>query len=151
MADRPTLAFACSLIGGMVTFGYSLLSINGWLFMYSNSGLTFTYWLWYIAGFAEIAAVEALVLFVVGVACGAMIISGAILQYSGLKPKVRNGSTIVLIATILGIPGSYFGMLIGGILSVIGAYLGLTWKPIEGEMPPNSNQMEGMSPGNPIV
>jgi len=132
MADRPNSAFACSLVGGLFALGSSLLSINGWVFMYSNSGLTFTYSLWYIIGFADFTAVEALVLFVIGVACGIMIIIGAALQHSGQMPKVRNGSIIVLIATIVGVPATYFGMLIGGILSVIGAYLGLVWKPRSG-------------------
>jgi len=129
MADRPTSAFACSLVGGLFTLGSSLLSTNGWLFMYSNSGLTFTYSLWYVIGFVDFTAAEALVLFVIGVACGIMIITGALLQHSGQGSKVKNGSIIVLIATIVGIPGTYFGMLIGGILSVIGAYLGFTWRP----------------------
>jgi len=59
MADGPTSAFACSLIGGLITLGASLLLINDWLFMYSNSGLTFTYSLWYIIGFVDFTAVEA--------------------------------------------------------------------------------------------
>jgi len=132
MADRPTSAFACSLIGGLITLGASLLSINGWLFMYSNSGLTFTYSLWYVIGFLDFTAVEALFLFVIGIGCAVLIILGALLQHSGQRLKARNGSIIVLVATIVGAPASSFGMLIGGILSVIGAYLGLTWRPRAG-------------------
>jgi len=140
MADRPVSAFVCSLIGGTITILSSLLSINGWFFMYSNSGLTFTYSLWYVIGFADFTAVEALVLFVMGVACGVLIISGGVLQHSGQKSKVKNGSIVVLIATIVGVPSTYFGMLIGGILSVVGAYVGLTWKPRDVAKPPPSNQ-----------
>jgi hypothetical protein len=135
MAERPTSAFACSLVGGLITMGSSLLSINGWFFMYSNSGLTFTYSLWYIVGFVDFTAVEALILFVIGVACGIVIILGAVLQHSGQRLKVKNGSIIVLIATIVGVPATYFGMLIGGILSATGVYFGLTWRPRDGAMP----------------
>jgi len=74
-----------------------------------------------------------------GVACGVLIISGAVLQHSGQRLKVGNGSAIVVIATIVGAPAIYFGMLIGGILSVIGAYLGLTWKPRGGATPQSLN------------
>jgi len=140
MADRPASAFACSLVGGFITLGASLLSINGWLFMYSSSGLTFTYSLWYVIGFADFTAAEALVLFVIGVASGALIISGAVLQHSGQRLKVRNGSIVVLISTIVGVPATYFGMLIGGILSVTGAYLGLTWKPGQAAAPARVNR-----------
>jgi len=140
MTDRPTSAFVCSMIGGIITLFSSLLSINGWFFMYSNSGLTFTYSLWYVVGFADFTAVEALVLFVIGVACGVLIIFGAVLQHSGQQLKVKNGSIIVIIATIVGVPSTYFGMLIGGILSVVGAYVGLTWRQRDVAKPPTSNR-----------
>ena len=140
MTDRPTSAFVCSMIVGIITLFSSLLSINGWFFMYSNSGLTFTYSLWYVVGFADFTAVEALVLFVIGVACGVLIIFGAVLQHSGQQLKVKNGSIIVIIATIVGVPSTYFGMLIGGILSVVGAYVGLTWRQRDVAKPPTSNR-----------
>jgi hypothetical protein len=142
MADRPTSAFAFSLIGGVITVIFSLLSINSWLFMYSNAGTTFTYSLWYFVGSVDFTAMEALVLFVIGVVCGLLIVFGAVLQYSGQKSRVRNGSIIALIATIVGVPASYFGMFVGGILSIIGAYLGLTWKPRD-EMTPATQSQQG--------
>jgi len=97
--------------------------------MYSNAGTTFTYSLWYILGSVDFTATFALFMFVIGVVCATLVTIGAVLQYSGQKSKVRNGSIMVLIATIVGIPTTYFGMLIGGILSMVGAYLGFSWNP----------------------
>jgi hypothetical protein len=146
MTEMPTSAFACSLIGGIITLISSLLSINSWFFMYSNAGTTFTYTLWYFIGSTDFTAAEALVLFVIGVACGILIIFGAVLQHSGQKSKVKNGSIIVLIASIVGVPSTYFGMLIGGILSITGAYIGLTWKPQERVAPATLNQHGSVFP-----
>jgi hypothetical protein len=129
MTLRPNSAFACSVIGGAITLISSIVSINSWFFMYSGSGTTFNYTLWYFFGSVDFTAAEALVLFVIGVICGVLIIFGAVLQYSGQESNVRNGSILVLLATIVGVPSTYFGMLIGGILSITGAYAGLTWKP----------------------
>ena len=129
MTERPSAAFACSLIGGIITLISALISINSWFFMYSNAGTTFAYSLWYFIGSIDFTAVEALVLFVVGVVCGVVIVLGAVLQYSGQGPKVKKGSIVVLIATLVGVPSTYFGMFLGGILSIMGAYVGLTWKP----------------------
>jgi len=127
MSGRPTSAFACSVFGGAITLVSSLISINSWFFMYSNSGTTFTYSIWYVFGSVDFTAVEALYLFVIGVGCAILIVIGGVLQYSGQKSKVRIGSIIVLIATIVGVPTTLFGMFIGGVLSTLGAYMGLTW------------------------
>jgi len=51
------------------------------------------------------------------------------MQYSGARSKVKVGSILVLLATVIGIPATSFGWLIGGILSTLGAYMGLGWKP----------------------
>lgn len=103
--------------------------------MYSSSGTTFTYSLWYFLGSVDFTATEALVLFGLGAMCGVLIIFGAVLQHSGKKSKVKNGSIVVLLATTVGVPSTYFGMLIGGVLSMIGAYSGLTWKQGTGGRP----------------
>jgi len=135
MSERPSAAFVCSLVGGVVSLIVSILSINTWFFMYSNSGTTFNYSVWYFIGSTNFTAVEALILFVIGVICGGLVIFGAVLQYSGQESNVRRGSVLVLVATIAGAPSTYFGILFGGILSLVGAYVGLTWKPRMGRNP----------------
>ena len=135
LTDRPTSAFVCSLIGGLIALLYSLVLINSWFFMYSNSGTTFNYSVWYFVGSLNFTAAEALALFVTGVVCGLLTIFGAVLQYSGRKSRVKSGSIIVLAATVVAIPSTYFGMFLGGILATYGAYVGLTWKPRIGATP----------------
>jgi len=129
MAERPTSAFVFSLIGGFITLVTTVLVINTWFSMYSEAGWTFHYSLWYLVGSIDLTAAGALALFIIGVACGALIIIGAILQYSADMSKVRRGSFLVLAATIVGIVPTTFGLLIGGLLSITGAGLGLAWKP----------------------
>jgi hypothetical protein len=129
LTDRPTSAFACSLIGGLIALLYSIVLINSWFYMYSNSGTTFNYSEWYFMGLLNFTAVQALALFVIGVVCGFLTIFGAVLQYSGRKSSVKSGSIIVLAATVVAIPSTYYGLFLGGILATYGAYVGLTWKP----------------------
>ena len=125
MSERPSSAFAFSLLGGIITLISALLLIHSWLFMYGISGTTFSYTM--LVDLLNFTAIEALVIFVVDVACGVLIIFGAVLQRSGLKSRVRAGSITLLIATIVAAPSTTFGFLIGGILSTYGGYLGLTW------------------------
>ena len=71
---------------------------------------------------------EAIFLFIVGAACGIAIIAGAFLQWTGAGEKVRLGTWLILIATIVAMPSTYFGIIVGGILSVTGVALGFSWK-----------------------
>jgi hypothetical protein len=52
---------------------------------------------------------------------------GVILIYSSDVSKVRIGSTIVLVTSLLAYP-TLWGFFIGSILSLIGSILGLIWK-----------------------
>ncbi|MGP8124852.1 MAG: hypothetical protein ACLQEQ_03170 [Nitrososphaerales archaeon] len=107
MVDRPTGAFLLSFIGGIYTiFIGSLWGVYGATSFWGNIGIALG-----IAGFI----------------CGAMIIIGAILQYSDRQSRVRAGSFLVLAFAIASIPLFYLD-LIGFALSLIGAILGLTWK-----------------------
>jgi hypothetical protein len=63
-----------------------------------------------------------------GAACGAMIIVGADLQYSGEKSKVERGSRLVMAFVLASGPFTYFGVGAGGTLALVGAVLGLGWK-----------------------
>jgi len=129
MADKPTAAFASSLVGGLITLATTLLLINSWFAMYSTNGAAFGYSQWLVVASINLTAMEGLVLFFVGVACAIVILVGGAMQYSGKMSKVRDGSILVLIGTIIGIPTTSFGWLLGGLMSTLGAYLGFGWKP----------------------
>ena len=127
MAQEPTSAFRLSLAGGIVTLIVALVSINSWHSMYEMSGMTFSYT--FLVSMATVGAGWALVLFITGAACGLSIVIGAFMQRSGKVRVVRAGSILVVAASVVGIPGTFFGMILGGALSVAGAARGLSWKP----------------------
>lgn len=52
---------------------------------------------------------------------------GVILMYSSDVNKVRIGSTIVLVTSLLAYP-TLWGFFVGSIMSIIGSVLGLIWK-----------------------
>jgi len=106
-----------------------LLVINSWFVMYSTNGTAFGYSQWLVVASINLTAMEGLVLLFVGVACAIVILVGGAMQYSGKKSRVRDGSVLVLIGTIIGIPTTSFGWLLGGLMSTLGAYLGFGWKP----------------------
>jgi hypothetical protein len=121
MADKPTAAFALSLVGGI------FIIIGGILYVAAASAIGFL-------GFGLGASVLA-GLGVFGLICGILTILGAVWINSGEKDKVRNGSILVLIFSILSWIGSFGGFFIGFLLGLIGAILGLTWKPSTTEKP----------------
>ena len=125
MAGRPAWAFVLSLIGGAITLVVGMSDINEWYFLHSTVG-GFSY---SSLGLGSVPSAEAIYLFIIGGFCGASIIVGSILQYSGGNSKVRVGSILVLVGSIVSIPTTYFGVFIGGALSVTGGALGLAWKP----------------------
>ena len=131
MTERPTSAFASSLVGGIITLATTLLVINSWFAMYSTNGTAFGYSQWLVVASINLTAMEGLALLFVGVACATVILVGGAMQYSGKKSKVRDGSILVLIGTIVGIPTTSFGWLLGGLMSTLGAYLGFGWKPLD--------------------
>jgi hypothetical protein len=80
-------------------------------------------------GLGDVSSGEAIFLFVIGAICGISIMAGAVLQFSGERLKVRAGTVIILVASLIGIPSTYFGMIIGGVLSIVGVALGSAWRP----------------------
>jgi hypothetical protein len=71
-----------------------------------------------------------------GIICGTLTIFGAIWIDSGEKHKVKKGSILVLVFSILSWIGADAGLLVGFILGLVGAILGLTWKTPVIEKPP---------------
>ena len=131
MAGRPTSAFLFSAAGGSITLVVALVTIRSWFVLNSELGAGFDY---SSLGLGSVPSAEAMVLFILGAFCGISIIAGAALQYSGGRRKVRLGSIVVLIASIVSIPTTFFGGMFGGVLSIVGVALGFAWKP-PGEAP----------------
>jgi len=129
MANRPTLAVVSSLLGGLITLVTTALVINSWFVMYSTNGTAFGYSQWLVVVSINLTAMEGLISLLIGVACAIAMLIGGVMQYSGKKPRVRHGSILVLVGTIMGIPTTSFGWLLGGLMSTLGAYLGFDWKP----------------------
>jgi hypothetical protein len=73
---------------------------------------------------------------VLGLVWGILTLVGAIMINSGDRNKVRTGSILVLIFSIISWVGALGGFFIGFLLGLIGAILGLTWKPERSERAP---------------
>ena len=128
MAERPTAAFVLSLVGGvfyilggafiafLATVVGSLASLVG-------------------AGYLGLGIVG---LGTIGLVSGIVILVGAVMMNSSDKSKVRTGSILVLVFTLVGAAFTIGGFFIGFILALIGAILGLTWKPSATMPPPPS-------------
>ncbi|MDG7008587.1 MAG: hypothetical protein JRN06_10150 [Nitrososphaerota archaeon] len=127
MVGRPTSAFFFSAVGGAITLVVALTAIRSWFVLHSELGAGFGY---SSLALGSVPSAEAMVLFIIGAFCGISIIVGAFLQYSGGKRKVRLGSTLVLVASVVSIPTTFFGGVFGGVLSITGVVLGFAWKPL---------------------
>ena len=98
-ANKPTAAFVLSLIGGIIIYG---------------------------VGFTRTIRFTAAGVFVI--ICGTLIIIGSIMLY--VKPdKHKMWSTIIVIFSLLSWLGVLGGLIIGFVLSLMGAILGFMWKP----------------------
>jgi len=73
---------------------------------------------------------------VLGIVWGILVLVGAIMMNSEDKNKVKTGSILVLIFSILSWAGAAGGIFIGFLLGLIGSILGLTWNPSRYETPP---------------
>lgn len=110
MGEKPTAAFVLSLIGGIF---YILLGIAQIAVGSAISVL-------------PIASSIVLAIGGLGLVCGILMILGSVWINSGASPKIKNGSILVLVFSIVGIASS---ALIFFILGLVGSILGLTWKP----------------------
>jgi len=120
MEDKPTAAFALSLVGAI------FIIIGGVVTMAVTSFLGGVMTL--IPGFEGLGTMF-IVLGLIGLVWGIITLVGAIMINSGEPSKVKTGSILVLIFSILSWFGAYGGLFIGFLLGLIGAILGLTWKP----------------------
>jgi len=128
-AERPTAAFILSLIGGIFILigsliGSILAGILGGAMMLVP----------FLGGLGALVILIA----ILGVIFGIIIIIGAVMINSGDPSRVRTGSILVLIFSILSLLLTGGGFIIGFILALVGGILGLVWKPSEqrGGLPP---------------
>ncbi len=132
LAEKPTAAFVLSLIGGIFiiiggVFG-TIIGIIGSAFIGAFSWIS-----------PEAATLSGIILVygILGLVFGIIVVIGAVMINSGERGKVRTGSILAIIFSILSL---FFygwgGFIIGFILSLIGGILGLTWKPSVEEAPP---------------
>ena len=131
MGDKPTAAFVLSLIGAVLYLlvGTILAAVSSLIGGVAD-----------MAGYAGIGLGIA-ALGAVGLLSGVVMIIGSIMMNSSEKGRVRNGSIIVLIFTIVGALFTLGGFGIGFILALIGSILGLTWKPSTVAPPPPAPTM----------
>jgi len=128
LVEKPTAAFALSLIAGILIllggiFGAILGTIGGVM-------------VGAIPGFGWLGGLI-VALGLLGLIFGILVIVGAVMINSGEQGKVKTGSIIVLIFSILSLfAGGTGGFVIGFILGLVGSILGLTWKPSEETPPP---------------
>ncbi len=113
MAEKPTAAFVLSLIGGIFVI------LGGLLWVSIGSVLSFL---------SLDIGLNATVMGVIGLIFGLIMIVGGVMMYVKPPQHVMWGA-IVLILTIVSIPFSFAGIVIGFILALIGGILGLVFKP----------------------
>jgi len=128
LAEKPTAAFVLSLIGGIfILLGGIYGAIIG---IIGGAAMSV------IPGFEWLSGLI-IMLGILGLIFGIIVILGAVMINSGERGKVRTGSILVLIFSILSLfVGGTGGFVIGFILSLVGSILGLTWKPSEEAPPP---------------
>ena len=116
MSEKPTAAFALSLVGGV------LILLTGLLVMAVGGAVAS--WLRGLGGLVFLMGL-------LGLAFGAIVVAGAAMIYSGESERVRAGSILVLVFSVLSLFVVGGGFLVGFILGLVGGVLGLTWRPPE--------------------
>ena len=128
--EKPVAAFTLSLVGlilqglGAAFFAYGALYWwNGGTFGYPMMGPWMMFGGPWFGGFFwnPFFALFTAVVMALGVL-------GVIWMNSTNVNKVRTGSVLVLVASIIAFP-TMFGFMIGSLLMLIGSILGLVWQP----------------------
>jgi len=127
LGEKPTAAFVLSLVSGI------FIIIGGLVAAVISAVISGAFGV--IPGLGRLGGLI-IILGVLGFVFGIIVIVGAIMINSGVPEKVKTGSIIVLVFSILSLfVGGTGGFIIGFILGLIGGILGLTWKP-EARAPP---------------
>ncbi len=122
---RPTVAFVLLLIGGI------LIVVFAGLYMFAKD------WVESILPPECVPTIPKLtetlggkeVMYILGIVWGILVIIGAALTYTGKPGNVKAGAVLGLIFGLLSLLEIAGGLYIGFILALIGAILGLVWKP----------------------
>jgi hypothetical protein len=125
--EKPTAAFALSLVGAIFIIISGLVSAALSAIVGGLVGLVPG-----LGGLGGLIAVSG----ALGLIFGIIVLIGAVMINSGDPGKVKTGSIIVLIFSILSLPTALGGFIIGFILGLVGSILGLTWKPEPRAAPP---------------
>lgn len=116
-AEKPTAAFVLSLIAGVLI----LIGGIGYAYLGAICGG--------LVGMVSPGAGALIFLYMsLGLICGIVVIIGAVMINSAEPSRVKTGSVLVLVFSII----SFFsggGFYIGLILGLVGGILGLVWKP----------------------
>jgi hypothetical protein len=126
MPEKPTAAFVLSLLAAI----FIILGGLVYAVIFSIIGGIFD-----IFGFGGLGSLIT-ILGVLGIVWGFLVLVGAIMMSSEDKGRVRMGSVLVLVFSILSWFGAVGGFFIGFLLGLIGSILGLTWNPPRYESPP---------------
>lgn len=127
MGEKPTAAFVLSLISGVLVLLTALL-----VFVAASLLGSIISEIPEIPGGSAILTIDPVWFAVIGTAgliFGVLILVGAGMIHSGEPGKVRVGSILVLVFSILSLFTVGGGFFIGFVLGLIGGILGLTWKP----------------------
>ncbi len=127
--DRPVVAFALSLTGLVLQVLGGAFVFAGMLYGWGSGswgpGMMGPWMMWgtWPAGFfwSTISTVFVAVVTFLGV-------FGILWINTSDPDKIRTGSTLVLVASIIAFP-TMFGFMLGSLLMFIGGILGLTWQP----------------------
>jgi hypothetical protein len=130
MGEKPTAAFVLSLIGGII-----ILLVGVFV---TIAALAIGAYTDYFGGLYDVSGLGTLLLIfaIFGLVCGILVVAGAAMMYSEKIGRVRAGAILVLIFSILSWFGTTGGLIVGFILGLIGAILGLVWKPSRGAAAP---------------
>ena len=127
MGDKPTAAFALSLIGGILilvlagVFALVLGTVGVGFGMMPGMGF-----------FGALAAILGILALVFGI----LVIVGAVMINSGERSRVRTGGILVLIFSIVSLLAGG-GFFVGFILGLVGGIVALTWKRPAVTSPPS--------------
>jgi hypothetical protein len=126
MGEKPTAAFVLSLLAAIfiIIGGLFYVVVSSWI----GGALDFIG----MGGWGY----SFVIIGVLGMVWGILTLIGAVMINSGEPSKVKTGAILVLIFSIISWFGAAGGFFIGFLLGLIGAILGLTWKPERSERAP---------------
>ncbi|MEM2337719.1 MAG: DUF6114 domain-containing protein [Candidatus Bathyarchaeia archaeon] len=131
MGEKPTAAFVLSLVAGILILLSGIFSAIVAIIGGAIVGM--------VPGFGWLGGLI-MIMGILGFIFGIIVIIGAVMINSGERERVKTGSIIVLIFSILSLLVSGGGFFIGFILGLVGSILGLTWKPPEKPQQPQQPQ-----------